>query len=646
MQAPSPVMWILLFGLVYLAVALYWARQAAIANQNYQSFFSAGHALSPVVSAMVLAGSSVSAWFTLGSVDVLARDGLVHVYLLQAGVLLALPGVLFYKRSWFIAQRYRISSQAELFRLYYDSRALVVIVAGVALLFAVGFAGMQLRAVAQLASTVSGGAVSAFTMAGALSIILVGYVVIGGMRAVGYLGVLQTVSLISATLVLSFLVLIEAGLIGAINAQMQAMRTEEAGAQFFEVSGVIQFVAGLGRAGFYDHPVSAVANLSSAYALLGIGLSPFALKVVLSTRNTKAIAAGQTWVLAGFFGLLVLLPIGVIGAAGLGRAEFTSLSYLTQLAQGSPWLAAWIVLGFAAGMQVMSGLALLVASETLVRHIYKPVFASGISRYTTVSLTRIVAAVLAVIVVLMAHLAPVSTSALGAFSLSASAQLLIPMLGLCWFGWMTRPAVLAGLGFGLFAAFVTDAFGIGILSYLGLEVPWGRYPWTIHSAAWGLFFNIVVCLLVSAVSQKSAQSEFRQHLRAFVSDALAAPGTAPLRSYAWAAGLAWGFLAVGPGLIFGNYAFISEGVWTMDFPSLWVWTMLFWLLGVTLVWLLAYRMQMASHLEIDITSYEPPPRLRVDASAAEARRLRNLIVFAVAAAGLIILIVWSFGGSG
>lgn len=646
MQAPSPVMWILLFGLVYLAVALYWARQAAIANQNYQSFFSAGHALSPVVSAMVLAGSSVSAWFTLGSVDVLARDGLVHVYLLQAGVLLALPGVLFFKRSWFIAQRYRVSSQAELFRLYYDSRALVVIVAGVALLFAVGFAGMQLRAVAQLASTVSGGAVSAFTIAGALSIILVGYVVIGGMRAVGYLGVLQTVSLISATLVLSFLVLMDAGLIGAINAQMQAMRSQEAGAQFFEVSGVIQFVAGLGRAGFYDHPVSAVANLSSAYALLGIGLSPFALKVVLSTRNTKAIAAGQTWVLAGFFGLLVLLPIGVIGAAGLGRAEFTSLSYLTQLAQGSPWLAAWVVLGFAAGMQVMSGLALLVASETLVRHVYKPVFASGISRYTTVSLTRIVAAVLAVIVVLMAFLAPVSTSALGAFSLSASAQLLIPMLGLCWFGWMTRPAVLAAVGFGLFAAFVTDALGIGILSYLGLDVPWGRYPWTIHSAAWGLFFNIVVCLLVSAVSQKSAQSVLRQHLRAFVSESLASPGTAPLRSYAWAAGLAWGFLAVGPGLIFGNYAFISEGVWTMDFPSLWVWTMLFWLLGVTLVWLLAYRMQMASHLEIDITSYEPPPRLRVDASAVEARRLRNLIVFAVAAAGLIILTVWSFGGSG
>ena len=84
----------------------------------------------------------------------------------------------------------------------------------------------------------------------------------------------------------------------------------------------------------------------------------------------------------------------------------------------------------------------------------------------------------------------------------------------------------------------------------------------------------------------------------------------------------------------------------MDFPSLWAWAMLFWLLGVTLVWLLAYRMGMASHVEMDITSYEPPPTLRPDQSAAETRRLRNLIIFALSGAGVIILTVWSFGGLG
>ena len=646
MPATSPIMWMFLFGFVYLAIALYWARKAAVSNENYQSYFSAGHSLSPWVSAMVLAGSSVSAWFTLGSADILARDGFVHGYLLQAGVLLAFPGVLFFKRSWFIAQRYRVSSQAELFRLYYNSDALVVVVACIALLFAVGFVGMQLRAVSAIASAVSGGALSPFTVGSALSVILLGYVVIGGMRAVGFLGVLQTVCLISGTLVLSFLILIQAGLIGTINAQMYDLTPDGGAERLFEVGGVIQFVKGLGRADFYDHPVSAVANLSSAYALLGIGLSPFALKIVLSTRNTKAIAAGQTWVLAGFFGLLVILPVAVIGAAGLGRAEFLSLDYLVSLARTSPWLTAWVVLGFAAGMQVMAGLALLVAAETLVRHVYKPFFDSHMSRQLTVTLTRIVVAVLAVVVVLMAFLAPVSTSALGAFSLSASVQLLIPMLGLCWFGWMTRPAVLAGVGFGLFAAFVTDALGIGILAFLGLDVPWGRYPWTIHSAAWGLFFNIVVCLIVSAVSQHTGQNGIRQNLRAFVSRSLVNEGTSSLNSYAWAAGLAWGFLAVGPGLIFGNYAFVNDGIWTMDFPSLWAWAMLFWLLGVTLVWLLAYRMGMASHVEMDITSYEPPPTLRPDQSAAESRRLRNLIIFALAGAGVIILTVWSFGGLG
>jgi len=294
----------------------------------------------------------------------------------------------------------------------------------------------------------------------------------------------------------------------------------------------------------------------------------------------------------------------------------------------------------------MAGLALLVAAETLVRHVYKPFFASRMARNQTVTLTRIVVVILTVISVLMAFLAPVSTSALGAFALPASAQLLIPMLGLCWFGWMTRPAILAGMGFGLFGVFVTDVFGIGLLSYLGLDVPWGRYPWTIHSAGWGLFANVVVCLLVSAISQNSAQPVVRREIRSFVSRSLVARDSTPPASYAWVAGLTWGFLAVGPGLIFGNFAFVSEERWIMGFPSPWAWAMLLWLLGVMLVWLLAYRMQMAAHLDINISTYEPPPILRPDRTAVEAARLRNLMVFTLAAAGLTILIVWSFGGGG
>ena len=104
------------------------------------------------------------------------------------------------------------------------------------------------------------------------------------------------------------------------------------------------------------------------------------------------------------------------------------------------------------------------------------------------------------------------------------------------------------------------------------------------------------------------------------------------------------FLAVGPGLIFGSYAFNPEGVWILGFPSLWGWAMLFWLLGVSLIWFLSYRMQMASHVALDIDAFQPAPTLPRDAVAIETVRLRNTVVALLIAAGTVTLIVWSFGG--
>ena len=61
--------WLLLFGLFYVAVMLFWARVAARENGDYQTFFSAGHALSPWISVLVLAGAS------LGGGRILRRRG-------------------------------------------------------------------------------------------------------------------------------------------------------------------------------------------------------------------------------------------------------------------------------------------------------------------------------------------------------------------------------------------------------------------------------------------------------------------------------------------------------------------------------------------------------------------------------------------
>lgn len=61
----------------------------------------------------------------------------------------------------------------------------------------------------------------------------------------------------------------------------------------------------------------------------------------------------------------------------------------------------------------------------------------------------------------------------------------------------------------------------------------------------------------------------------------------------WSLSLIWGFLAYGPGAILGN-TFFSHPIFSkveaqLGLPSLWVWQILFWLLGVVILWWLAYR---------------------------------------------------------
>ena len=135
--------WLPLFALFYVAVMLYWVRVATNESSSGDGFFSAGHALSSWISALVISGASMSGWFVLGGSQLIATQGFQMPALIVGGILLALPGTLFFKRLWFVAERMRVSSQAEIFKVYYHSPFLVVVSVAIALVFALGFAGCR-----------------------------------------------------------------------------------------------------------------------------------------------------------------------------------------------------------------------------------------------------------------------------------------------------------------------------------------------------------------------------------------------------------------------------------------------------------------------------------------------------------------------
>ncbi len=639
--------WLPLCLLAYTAIALYWARIAAVENRNHETFFSAGHGLYAWVAALLMAGASLSGWFLLGGAGEIARHGFGLPAVLQGGIALALPGTFFFKRMWFAGQRLRLSSQAELFRGYYESDVLVIVSTVIAVLFAVGFAGMQMRALGGILAALTGGEVSPLVVGTVLGIVLFGYVAIGGMRAVGYFGAFQSVLLAATIAGFAALALVRLGSVAGLNAALQALATDPHAADLFSVAGVIRFTAGLGRGAAGGQPDTSVMNLGLAFAFMGFQASPLAAKIVLSTDSARGFAAGQTWVMAGVFGALVLFGIGILGAAGLVSPDLGLGPALLTLRAASPWFMAWLAIGIVAGVQMLAGLGLLTAGEALVRHIYKPYFHASLSRVQTVNLCRVVIAVLTLASVLMQSLTPVTLSALGGLALPMAFQLWTPLLGLTWLRWITRPAAVMGVMFGLAGVLLTEPLGYQLLSFLGLELPWGRWPWTIHSAAWGMLANLTAVLIVSAITDRQAFGEEAREIRFLLQGPLRVGARArALHATAWSVGLIWVFLAIGPGLVFGNFAFGVAGAgrgWVLGVPSVWAWSALFWMLGVGFVWFLAYKMEMASPLELDIPAFTPRPRLRPDQSRQERARLSALIVAGTIGFALVVLIAWSFG---
>ena len=218
---------------------------------------------------------------------------------------------------------------------------------------------------------------------------------------------------------------------------------------------------------------------------------------------------------------------------------------------------------------------------------------------------RVAIGLVLLVALTLATFAPRAQAQLGVLALGFGCQLIPALAAICWIPWITRQGVLVGLASGLVAVVVTDSFGMTLCEFFGFQLPWGRWPWTIHSAGWGIAVNVTLCLLVSCVSQDVKGRAHRDRFHAvFQPEMVLTPGKNVLSPVAWTLALGWLFFAIGPGAVIGNTLFSlpDGGVagWALGMPSIWVWQTIFWALGVLVLWLLAYKLKMSTSPKIEI----------------------------------------------
>jgi SSS family solute:Na+ symporter len=522
--------------------------------------------------------------------------GLQYSHVALGLILVALCGALVQKRVWLAARITGVRSPVELFGAYYGSVTLRLFMLGVLLLFALPFAASSLSMLGDLVQGATGGALVAGAVVWISAFFLFLFSALGGWRAVVYVVAAQ-----------SFLVLVLMVFAGAFPAAsfdaLAFLRSGIAapnGTLADKIPGVLQYTSGLGKDAVVGGVWTTVGILSFALSLIGTVLSPGFAFLGTTTATRTGFAFSQVWMTAGLAGGLLLLVAPVIGAEIAGADS-------AALAAGAPSYAA-LAARFAA-LDPLAGIAfllLLVCSLQIAVAFFVSAGANIlaldlVARYVLPDLSgagrrlaaRVTLALLYAAVALLASFAPLSAALAGSVTLSLSAQLLPAFLGLCWMPWLSRSAVLVGLIVGSPLVLFTEPAGLVPFEGLFVDLPWGRWPLTVHSAAWGLVFNLLACLLVAIFTRGGEEREHRQRLHdAFRHGFRADFGRRAAREAKWSLTLIWAFLALGPGAILGNDFFshpmFSDTEASLGVPSLWVWQVVFWFLGVLLVWWLAY----------------------------------------------------------
>jgi Na+/proline symporter len=190
---------------------------------------------------------------------------------------------------------------------------------------------------------------------------------------------------------------------------------------------------------------------------------------------------------------------------------------------------------------------------------------------------------------------------LGGLAVSFGTQMWIPLAGNLYFPWLTRQGVVAGLAVGLVAVMLTYPFKyalfVGIHKMLGI----GAYPLTIHCAGWGIMFNALVAVVVSALTQPDRkEADRRAGYHKFLADHAGVPAEkAHLKTTGWVITIVWLLFAIGPFATIGNNFLFWNAAdpsgWPFGMPPLWLWQIVWWLIGVYMMYFLAYKLEFSTH---------------------------------------------------
>lgn len=635
----AKIIWLFVFVALYWSYCIFWGIKGAMSSRTASDYFIAGRGISIWVFVLAATATSFSGWTFMGHPGLLYRDGFQYAYASFYAITIPFTGVMFLKRQWMLGKRFGFVTPGEMLSEYFRGDGVRLLTVVVALCFSVPYLGLQLRASGFLFNVLTDNLLSIEVGMWLLSAVVFIYVASGGLRAVAYVDTLQALLLAFGIVAIGIIALNYVGGWDKLNegiavlAQADTKRTPDGYSHYIAIPGVIQFVASGPKA--VGGAWTGMMVLTYMFALMGIQSAPAFTMWAFSNKSPAPFAPQQVWAssfgigfILFFFTAMQGLGAHLLGANGAfaeahpevvnnvigpvlssdfgvndimsapGKQGLLVPLLIGLLGDSMPWLVGLLAVCALAAMQSTGAAYMSTAGGMLTRDLLKHFIMPNASHTVQKLWGRIGVLIIVLAALLVATTATDALVLLGGLAVAFGFQMWPALIAVCFAPWFTRTGITVGLFLGIIAVILTETIGQQLAGAAGFTLPWGRWPLTMHSAFWGILFNLGAAILLSAVTQNREEREHRMKYHNFLREhAGMPPEKQKLIPAAWIITLLWFFFAIGPGAVIGNTIFGDPNdatTWIFGMPSIWAWQVLWWALGVFMMWFLAYNMEMST----------------------------------------------------
>ena len=607
--------WLIAFVSIYWAYCLFWGFKGARSAKTSTDYFLAGRSIGIWVFVLAATATSFSGWTFVGHPGKIFTDGLPYAFASFYALTIPFTGVLFLRRQWVLGKAYRYITPGEMYSDYYGGNSIRLLTVLVAFLFSVPYLGVQLRASGALFNVLTDGLVSVNFGMFTLSAIVMIYVASGGLRSVAFVDCAQAILLALGITILGGIAIYYAGGYGGFTTGLADIvmadvtsgqnLTADGYSMKVAIPGSIQMVSAGSKA--TGGPWTGIMCMTYMFALMGIQSSPAFSMWAFANKTSKAFRWQQVVASSIVIGVLlfsftifqglgghILIANGVLDSANDNNLVPQLINLLSDAA---PWLVGLLAVCALAAMQSTGAAYMSTFSAMVTRDIYAKFISPNASDKNQKLSGRIFVIIVTGAALIVAANSSQAIVMLGGLAVAYGFQMYPALIGICYYKGFTQRGVVAGLVVGLIAVTLTDRTSV----WFG--VPWGAYPLTIHSAGWGIFFNLIITFLVSHFSAETDAERNNKAKKHQLLQAVSGMNSARKKKIrlAWILTLIWFLVGFGPFATIGNTIFSdpnSPALWApFALPSIWVWQIMFLGYGIFVMWFLAFHMGMSEPID-------------------------------------------------